>query len=77
MPTESTAPQDYTLPTYRTATCRRCKGTGEYRGLGICFGCGGTGTCQIEDGGRRPMTAAERAARRAARESAAGLQVQA
>ena len=49
-----------TAPTYRTQTCRRCKGSGEYS-WGMCYGCQGTGTVQIENG-RRPLTADEQAA---------------
>lgn len=51
----------YTTPNYRTETCRRCKGTGEYKGYGLCYGCQGRGTVRIEDG-IRPMTADERIA---------------
>lgn len=48
-----------TAPTYRTETCRRCKGSGEYS-WGMCYGCQGRGVVQIENG-RRPLTADERA----------------
>jgi len=53
-----------TMPTYRTATCRRCKGTGQHSNYGgdtRCFSCKGTGVESVESG-RRPMTAGERAA---------------
>jgi len=50
-----------TAPTYRTETCRRCKGSGEYLGYGMCYGCQGRGVVQIENG-RRPLTNAEQAA---------------
>lgn len=47
-----------TMPTYRTETCRRCKGSGEYS-FGFCYGCQGRGVVQVESG-LRPMTDAER-----------------
>jgi DnaJ-class molecular chaperone len=50
-----------TKPTYRTETCPRCKGRGEYRAYGMCYGCQGRGTVQIENG-RRPLTTDEQAA---------------
>jgi DnaJ-class molecular chaperone len=49
-----------TMPTYSAATCRRCKGSGEFS-FGKCYGCSGCGVVQIENG-RRPMTADELAA---------------
>ena len=53
-----------TVPTYRPATCRRCKGTGQHSNYGgdtRCFDCKGTGVVQVESG-TRPMTADERKA---------------
>lgn len=48
-----------TAPTYRTETCRRCKGTGEYLSYGMCYGCQGRGVQQRECG-TRSLTAAEK-----------------
>jgi hypothetical protein len=53
----------HTMPTYRTETCRRCKGTGQHSNYGgdtRCFGCSGTGSAQVQSG-TRPLTDAEAA----------------
>ena len=44
----------------RPATCSRCKGSGEFRGYGMCYGCHGTGIVYPHQITRtRPMTAEE------------------
>lgn len=58
----SPATTEPTMPTYRTRTCRRCKGTGQHSNYGgdtRCFNCKGTGSEQVESG-QRQLTAAER-----------------
>lgn len=57
------AATSHRLPTYKTVTCKRCNGNGEYRCYGMCYGCGGRGVVQVEDGGTRPETIDERDAR--------------
>lgn len=50
------------MPTYRTTTCRRCKGSGQFSSYGgdtRCFSCKGTGVVEVESG-QRPLTTAER-----------------
>lgn len=52
-----------TVPTYKTQTCRRCKGSGQFSNYGgdtRCFSCKGTGVEEVESE-QRSMSADERA----------------
>jgi DnaJ-class molecular chaperone len=54
----------YSMPTYSSRTCRRCRGTGQHSNYGgdtRCFSCKGTGSEQVQSG-TRPLTPTELAA---------------